>query len=264
MLNSPMITVMTNAVRKAARGIARDFGEVEKLQISKKGVANFVTATDLRTEKVLLEELGRARPKFSFLTEETGAIAGPDANQRFVMDPIDGTTNFIHAIPYIAISVGAQKRTDSGEWQTTHGVIYDPIHDELFVAEAGQGAYANGQRLRVSERREDWLISTSSPRVHRKSFAQSLERFQRVTEAGAVLRCSGSAALDLAYVAAGRLDATWYNHLNSWDMCAGALLVSEALGAVSDISGAPVSSEAGSVLAASKTLHAALMKLLAA
>jgi myo-inositol-1(or 4)-monophosphatase len=258
-----MITVMTNAVRKAARGVTRDFGEVEKLQISKKGAANFVTATDLRTEKILLEELGRARPKFAFLTEESGSIDGIDQTQRFVIDPIDGTTNFIHAIPYISISVAAQKMNAAGEWETTHGVIYDPIHDELFVAERGQGAYLNNQRLRVSDRSEDLVLSTSSPRVSRQSFAKSFARFQKVIESGAVVRCSGSAALDLAYVAAGRLDGTWYNHLNAWDMCAGALIVQEALGRVSDLDGKAVSNVAGGIVAANSVWHAKLLEWLA-
>lgn len=264
MLSSPMITVMTNAVRKAARGVVRDFGEVEKLQISKKGAANFVTNADLRTEKILLDELGKARPKFAFLTEESGAIAGKDDKQRFVMDPIDGTTNFIHAIPYISISVAAQQRNASGAWETTHGIVYDPLHDELFVAEKGQGAYLNGQRLRASDRSEDLLLSTSSPRVTREGYRHTIERFQRVIESGAIVRCSGSAALDLAYVAAGRLDGTWYNRLNAWDMCAGALLVSEANGKVSDIEGNPISNDAGSMIATSRGLYEPLRALLTA
>lgn len=263
MLQSPLTTVMINAVRKAARGIVRDFGEIEQLQISKKGAANFVTATDLRTEKILVDELARARPKFAFLTEESGAIAGGGDAQRFVIDPIDGTTNFIHAIPYISISLAAQKRGANGGWETTHGLIYDPLHDEMFTAEAGAGSYLNGQRLRVSGRSEDFLLSTSSPRVSRKSFETSFARFRRATESGATVRCSGSAALDLAYVAAGRLDGLWYNWLNSWDMCAGALIVTEAQGRVSDLDGQPISHEAGSILAASATLYDPLKKLLA-
>ena len=264
MLASPLMTVMTNATRKAARGVLRDFGEADKLQVSKKGAANFVTHADLRTEKILMEELGRARPKFSFLTEESGVITNADDRHRFVIDPIDGTTNFIHAIPYISISVAAQQRTTAGEWETTHGIVYDPVHDELFAAERGQGAYLNGMRLRASDRSEDWLISTSSPRKWRQGFEDSLERFQRVIELGAVLRCSGSAALDLAYVAAGRLDATWYNRLNAWDMCAGALLVQEAGGRVADLEGKPVSNERGSILAASNAMFNTLLKTLGA
>jgi len=255
MLQSPLTTVMTTAVRKAARGILRDFGEVEKLQISKKGAANFVTNADLRTEKILLEELGRARPKFGFLTEETGVIAGQEDKNRFVIDPIDGTTNFIHAIPYVSISVAAQQRDANGNWVSTHGIVYDPLHDELFMAERGQGAFLNTTRLRVSERTEDVLLSTSSPRKSREGFQDSLDRFQRAIELGAVVRCSGSAALDLAYVAAGRLDGTWYNRLNAWDMAAGALIVAEAGGKVSDLAGEPISNEYGSLLAGNRKVY---------
>ena len=152
MSTSPLITVMTAAIRKAARGVVRDFGEVDKLQISKKGAANFVTNADIRTDKILIEELQHARPKFGFLTEESGIIEGADKKHRFVIDPIDGTTNFIHAIPYISISVAAQQITAEGTWETIAGVVYDPIHDELFWAEKGQGAYMNNRRLRVSLR----------------------------------------------------------------------------------------------------------------
>lgn len=263
MLTSPMITIITAAVRKAARGVVRDFGEVDKLQISKKGAANFVTNADVRTEKLLIDELSKARPKFAFLTEETGVIAGKEDKHRFVIDPIDGTTNFIHAIAYISISVAAQERNAQGEWETTAGVVYDPIHDELFFAERGQGAYLNNMRLRASDRSEDFLLSTSSPRKSREGFTDSMGRFQRAVETGAVVRCSGSAALDLAYVAAGRLDGTWYNNLNAWDMCAGALLVSEASGKVSDLDGKPISNERGSMIAANPRIYDVLLKALA-
>lgn len=264
MLHSPNLTVMTNAIRKAARGVVRDFSETDKLQISKKGAANFVTHADLRTEKILIEELQHARPKYSFLTEESGVIEGKDDKHRFVIDPIDGTTNFIHAIAYISISVAAQEKKPDGTWVTTQGIVYDPIHDELFMAERDNGAYMNGMRLRCSDRTEDLLLSTSSPRKWREGFQDSLDRFQRAIEMGAVVRCSGSAALDLAYVAAGRLDGTWYNRLNAWDMCAGALIVQEAGGRVSDLSGAPVSNERGSVLAANGKMYDTLLKTLGA
>lgn len=263
MLNSPMMTVMSNAVRKAARGVLRDFGEADKLQISKKGAANFVTHADLRTEKILLEELGHARPKFSFLTEESGEIMGKDPMQRFVIDPIDGTTNFIHAIAYISISVAAQKRTENGDWETTHGIVYDPVHDEMFIAEKGLGAWLGNMRLRTSDRTEDLLLSTSSPRKWREGYQDSLDRFQRAIELGAVVRCSGSAALDLAYVAAGRLDGIWYNRLNAWDMCAGALIVQEAGGKVTDLEGKPISNERGSLVAASRKTYEVLSQALA-
>lgn len=262
MLNSALITVMTAAVRKAARGVARDFGEVDKLQISKKGAANFVTNADLRTEKILIEELQRARPKFSFLTEESGVIDGSDKKHRFVIDPIDGTTNFIHAIPYISISVAVQKIDSSGLWDTIAGVVYDPIHDELFAGDKGNGAYLNGHRLRASERTEHMLLSTSSPRKWREGYKDSLDRFQRVIELGGVVRCSGSAALDLAYVAAGRLDGTWYNRLNAWDYAAGYLIATEAGATVSTIGGDRLGQDRGSLLAANAKIYPMLQKAL--
>lgn len=265
MLNSALITVMTNAVRKAARGVVRDFGEIEKLQISKKGAANFVTNADIRTDKLLIEELQKARPKFGFLTEESGVIGNPNMRERFVIDPIDGTTNFIHAIPYISISIAAQQRNDKDEWETTAGIVYDPIHDELFCAVKREGAYMNNQRLRISARKEDLLLSTSAPRKGREGFTETLSAYQQVVSSGATVRCSGSAALDLAYVAAGRLDGIWYPRLNSWDMVAGTLIVQEAGGMVTAVDGSPVITDGkGSVLATNGAIHKTLHGLLAA
>lgn len=263
MSTSPLITVMTAAVRKAARGVVRDFGEVDKLQISKKGAANFVTNADLRTDKILIEELQKARPKFAFLTEESGVIGAADAKHRFVIDPIDGTTNFIHAIPYISISVAVQERTKKGEWETIAGMIYDPIHDELFWAEKKAGSYMNNRRLRVSPREEDVLLSTSSPRIWREGYAKTMKDFERVIDHGATVRCSGSAALDLAYVAIGRLDGIWYQRLHVWDMAAGALIITEAGGTITAIDGnAVITDGAGSVLATNGKIHNTLRELL--
>lgn len=264
MSTSPLITVMTAAIRKAARGVVRDFGEVDKLQISKKGAANFVTNADIRTDKILIEELQHARPKFGFLTEESGIIDGADKKHRFVIDPIDGTTNFIHAIPYISISVAAQQLNAEGQWETIAGVVYDPIHDELFWAEKGQGAFMNNRRLRVSLREEDVLLSTSSPRKWRDGYEATLKAYERVIDHGATVRCSGSAALDLAYVAAGRLDGTWYHRLNIWDMAAGNLLVREANGKCTAVDNTPVVTDgAGSMLATNGLVHSTLLSLLA-
>lgn len=263
MLMSPLMNVMTAAVRKASRGLLRDFGEVEKLQVSKKGAANYVTNADLRTEKILIEELQKARPKFGFLTEESGVIENKASKHRFVIDPIDGTTNFIHAIPYVSIALAAQELDANGNWQTYAGIVYDPLHDELFHAEKGQGAYMNGMRLRASVRDEDVLLSTSSPRKWREGYQDSLNRFQRAIDLGAVVRCSGSAALDLAYVAAGRLDGTWYNRLNSWDMVAGALIVREAGGVATSLDGSPISeNDRGSMLASNAKIYPLLQKTL--
>ncbi|MDX2095759.1 MAG: inositol monophosphatase family protein [Alphaproteobacteria bacterium] len=263
MSQSALMTVMIAAVRKAARGVVRDFGEIDKLQISKKGAANFVTNADLRTDKILIEELQKARPKFSFLTEESGVVEGADKKHRFVIDPIDGTTNFIHAIAYISISVGAQEMNAKGEWETIAGLVYDPIHDEMFTAEAKQGAYLNSARIRASSRREDLLLSTTAPRKTRPNFEQSLAAFSRIVAEDATVRCSGSAALDLAYVAAGRLDGMWYPRLNSWDMVAGALLVKEANGMVTALDGTPIITDGkGSVLASNGLIHKKLQGLL--
>lgn len=262
MLSSALMTVLTKAVHKAGRGVKRDFGEIEKLQISKKGVANFVTSADLRTEQVLVDELRHARPKWSFLTEESGHIAGEDSNRRFVIDPIDGTTNFIHAIPYISISVAAQEKGPKG-WETIAGIVFDPMHDELFMAEKGKGAFCGNVKLRVSERKEDFLFSTTSPRKSRQGFESTKKSFIDVIESGATVRCSGSAALDLAYVAAGRLDGIWYHRLNIWDMAAGTLLVQEAGGKITAIDGSPIATDdRGSVLAAGYKTHALLGQLL--
>ncbi len=264
MAQSPLMTIMTAAVRKAARGVARDFGEIDKLQVSKKGAADFVTSADLRTDKILIEELGKARPKFGFLTEESGVIKGADDKHRFVIDPIDGTTNFIHAIPYISIAVAAQEKNAKGAWETIAGIVYDPILDEMFWAERGKGAFMNNSRLRVSTRKDDLLISTTSPRKTRAGYEKTLAAFIRVIEEGATLRCSGSAALDLAYVAAGRLDGTWYQRLNAWDMVAGVLIVKEALGMATAIDGTDaITTDKGSVLATNGLIHKKLRDLLA-
>ena len=263
MSQSALMTVMIAAVRKAAKGVVRDFGEIDKLQISKKGAANFVTNADLRTDKILIEELGKARPKFSFLTEESGIIEGADKTHRFVIDPIDGTTNFIHAIPYISISVAAQKMNDKGAWENVAGLVYDPIHDEMFSAEAKLGAFLNGVRIRASTRRDDLLLSTTAPSKTRAGYEDTLAAFIRVVAEGATVRCSGSAALDLAYVAAGRLDGIWYSRLNSWDMAAGSLLVKEANGMITAIDATPVITDGkGSVMATNGLIHRKLQGLL--
>lgn len=250
---------MSKAALAAAKGVVRDFGEVDKLQISKKGASNFVTSADLRTEALLLEHLSKARPKFAFLSEESGVSGDSNATDRFVIDPIDGTTNFIHAIAYLAISIAAQKRDENGNWHTYAGLVYDPIHDEMFTAEKGAGAFLGNYKLRVSPRKEDALIGTTSPRAYRKDYESTLAAYVNLTRSGFTLRSSGSAALDLAYVAAGRLDAVWYHKLNLWDLAAGNLLVAEAGGRITSELGDRYSEENGSVLASNGVLHAALV-----
>lgn len=264
MNQSALLNVMTRAVLKTAKPLVRDFGEVDKLQVSKKGASNFVTNADLRTEKLLIEELMHARPKFGFLTEESGLIEGKEKTHRFVIDPIDGTTNFMRAIPYFCVSVAAQEKNENGQWESIAGVIYDPIHDEMFTAEKNQGATVNNYKLRVSKRSEDFLLSTSSPRKWREGYEDMVKRLERVTDHGAVVRCSGSAALDLAYVAAGRLDGTWYHRLNAWDMAAGLLIVREAGGIVTGLDGSELNVEGGGIIASSPSIYKTLQGLIAA
>jgi myo-inositol-1(or 4)-monophosphatase len=263
MKHSPIIQVMLRAAIAASKGIIRDFGEIDKLQISKKGVANFVTSADLRSEKIILESLEKARPKMAYLSEESGAGGPEGAEERFVIDPIDGTTNFIHAIPYIAISIAAQKRDDNGVWYSYAGIIYDPLHDELFTAEKGGGAFLNqNYRLKTSERDAQALIGGTSPRTYRNDYQRTSKLFNALADAGFTLRCSGSAALDLVYVAAGRLDASWYHCLNSWDMAAAALIVTEAGGKVSRENGDLFTTENGSVVAANQLVHGKIIEVL--
>lgn len=262
MVNSAIITVMTQAARKAAKGLLRDFGEVDKLQISKKGAANYVTSADLRTEQVLIDELRRARPKFGILSEEAGLSEGADPTWRFVIDPIDGTTNFIHAIPFFCIAVSLEKRDAQGQWDTTAAIIYDPIHDEMFHGEKNGGAFLNGYRIMSAARTEDVILATAAPRKWKDGYAETLRAMERITNQGASVRCLGSAALDLAYVAAGRIDGVWYHQLQWWDMSAGVLLVKEAGGIATNHAGHHPSEMSASVLAANRALHPQLLALL--
>ena len=228
MSHSSLMTVMINAARKAARGLQRDFGEVENLQVSVKGPGDFVTASDRRCEQILREELAKARPGYGFLGEEGGATAGSDPESRWIIDPIDGTTNFIHGVPLFAIAIAIER---AGE--IVAGLIYNPVMDELFTAEKGRGAFLNDRRrLRVAARREmhDTLVACGLP--HRGNAGNELFRAELAIMQGRVagLRRTGSACLDLAYVAAGRFDAYWERGLKPWDLAAGIVLVREAGG----------------------------------
>src|SRR5689334_12091471 len=231
---SALLNVMTKAVDKAARGLKRDFGEVEQLQVSTKGPSDFVSNADLKADRILREELAKARPGFSFLTEESGTIAGSDTEHRWIIDPLDGTTNFLHGLPHFAISVALEKSGD-----IVAGVIYDPIKNEMFVAEKGGGAFLNDRRIRVSARTSlgESMLATGIPfRGHgdRDSVVKQLHAAMRET---AGVRRFGAAALDLAYVAAGRYEGFWEEDLSPWDVAAGILLVREAGGYVSDLKG---------------------------
>jgi myo-inositol-1(or 4)-monophosphatase len=265
--HSGLITVMTRAVRKAAPKLRRDFGEVEQLQVSRKGPADFVSRADEQAERTLIEELRHARPDWGMLLEEGGAIEGDPNKPRWVIDPIDGTSNFLHGIPHFAISIAVQEARPGGQgWgELSHGLIHNPITDETFWAEKGRGAWLQDRRLRVSSRRDlsEALIATGVPyKAH-----GDLPRFQRILEAVgpevAGIRRFGSAALDLAWVAAGRYDGFWEEELQFWDIAAGLVLVREAGGFVTDFRGGDAGLATGQVLAANEALHSRLHKLLA-
>ena len=214
---SANLNIMIKAVEKASKSIIRDFGEVEKLQVSKKGPRDFVTKTDRHVEKILIEELSNTKKNYSFITEETGTIKNKDKENIWIIDPIDGTTNFLHGIPHFAICIAHQSKNE-----ILSGLIFDPIKDEMFFAEKDKGAFLNNQRLRVSKKNslDDCLFSSNHEGL----------KYSNLN-----MRCSGSAALDLAYVASGRLDGFFQNKINLWDVAAGALLIKEAGGIVNDI-----------------------------
>ena len=263
---SGLITVMQRAVRKVAPRLRRDFGEVEQLQVSRKGPADFVTNADRRVEGELRAELGQARPGWGFLLEEGGAVAGEPGKPRWIIDPIDGTSNFMHGIPHFAVAIAVEEPRAAGGWgEITQGLVYNPITDETFWAEKGRGAWLHDRRLRVSSRRDpaDSLIATGVPFKGHGDHA----RFERVLRAVAPevagIRRFGSAALDLAWVAAGRFDGYWEQDVNVWDTAAGTLLVREAGGFVTDFRGGDQSFERKEYLAAGDALHGKLLKLVA-
>jgi len=214
---SPNLNIMIKAAEKASKSIIRDFGEIEKLQVSKKGPHDFVTKTDRHVEKILIEELSKTKKNYSFLAEETGTIKNKDKKNTWIIDPIDGTTNFLHGIPHFAISIALKSNNE-----LLSGLIFDPIKDEMFFAEKDKGAFLNNQRLRVSKKNslDECLFASNNEGV----------KFTNLK-----MRCTGSAALDLAYVASGRLDGYFQNKINLWDIAAGALMIKEAGGIVNDI-----------------------------
>jgi len=256
---SATINVMARAAEKAGRGLIRDFGEVEQLQVSRKGPADFVSAADLRVEKTLRAELGKARPDFGFLMEEGGEEAGKDSSHRWIIDPLDGTTNFLHGLPHWAISIALER-----DGEIVAGIVYEPVRDEMFWAEKGGGAFNNHQRLRVSGRRrlDEALIATGMPVKGRGDVKAYLPQLEAIMGEVAGVRRFGSAALDLAYVAAGRFDGFWETGLNPWDVAAGLLLVTEAGGYVSEIGGGRNPLTGDSILAANDHLHLQLGKVL--
>ena len=260
MIRSPTITVMTDAVMKAARSLKRDFGELENLQVSRKGPGDFVSAADRKAEKILRESLEKSRPGYGFVMEEGGIVTGTDSAHRWHIDPLDGTTNFLHGIPQFAISLGLER-----EGQIVAGIVYNPALDEMYVAEKGQGAYFNNRRMRVSGRTEmiESLVICGLPGAGRGQYHASFRsEVAAVMGAAGGLRRFGAAALDLAAVASGRADAYWERGLNSWDIAAGMILIREAGGFVSTADGREASVDAGSIACGNESIHRALLKLL--
>jgi myo-inositol-1(or 4)-monophosphatase len=261
MLRSALLNVMTAAARKAGRSLKRDYGEVENLQVSLKGPADFVSAADRRAEEILYTELSKARPGYGFLGEEGGRRDGDDRTHCWVVDPLDGTTNFLHGIPQFAISIALER-----EGVIVAGVIYNPANEELFVAERGKGAFLNDQRLRVAARRRlaDAVVACGLPHTGRGDLALFRSELAAVQDKVAGLRRFGAAALDLAWVAAGRFDVFWERDLSPWDIAAGILMVREAGGFASDLDGGDTPLTKRQVIAGNEFLHKALLQILKA
>jgi myo-inositol-1(or 4)-monophosphatase len=261
---SALMNVMVAAARKAGRGLARDFGEVEQLQVSVKGPANFVSAADHRAEETLFRELSKARPGYGFLMEERGEVPGVDQSHRWIVDPLDGTTNFLHGIPMFAISIGLER-----EGELVAGVIYNPAMDELYMAEKGKGCFLMGRgphdrRLRVPVRKTlaDAVVATGIPHRGRSNHPAFIREIGATMKEVAGVRRTGSAAIDLAWTAAGRFDAYWEHDIKPWDMAAGIVMVREAGGIVTDADGGTNMLETGSVLASYGTIHKGLLQTL--
>ncbi|MEO1292146.1 MAG: inositol monophosphatase family protein [Pseudomonadota bacterium] len=251
LLNSPNINVMVAASRKAARGLVRDFGEVENLQVSIKGAGDFVSNADIKAEGIIREELMHARPAYGWLGEESEPITGNDPTRRWIVDPLDGTTNFLHGLPHWAISIALEHK---GE--VVAAVIHDPIKDEMFYAEKGAGAWMNDRRLRVAARRDlaDALFATGVPFGQKETLPLMLRELARLMPRTTGIRRWGSAALDMAYVAAGRFDGFWEREIKPWDMAAGILIAREAGALVTDLDGGKDMLSRGDVIAANADL----------
>ena len=260
MARSAIINVMVQAAMKAGRGLSRDFGEVQNLQVSLKGPGDYVSQADRKAEDILFTELSRARPGYSFLMEERGAVEGEDAQHRWIVDPLDGTTNFLHGLPMFSISIALER-----QGQIVAGLVYNPAMDELYTAERGGGAFLNDRRLRVAGRNQlaDCVIGTGIPHLGRGHHGNYLVELRNVMAEVSGIRRMGSAALDLAYVAAGRLDGFWESRLSPWDMAAGILLIREAGGFVSDLDGGTDMLGKGSIVAGNETIHRLLQKTVA-
>jgi myo-inositol-1(or 4)-monophosphatase len=259
MARSALLNVMCAAAIKAGRSLARDFGEVQSLQVSLKGPGDFVSSADRKAEKIIRGELEKARPGYSFLMEESGATQGADRNNRWIVDALDGTTNFLHGIPVFAISIALER-----DHQIVAGVVYNPAMDELYTAERGTGAFLNDRRLRVAGRSRlaDCVIGTGIPHLGRGNHRQYTDILRRFMRESAGIRRFGAAALDLAFVAAGRLDGFWEEGLSEWDVAAGILLVRESGGFTTDFAGTPALLDHGQLCAGNEAIHRQMLKIL--
>jgi len=259
-LNSPQINIITKACMKASRSLIRDFGEIENLQVSSKGPGDFVTSADKRTEKMIIEELQKAHPDYGIITEESGIINKANTNNRWIIDPIDGTTNFLNGIPQFAISIGYEE-----ENEIKCGVIFDPIKNEMFCAEKGNGAYLNNSRIRVSNKKKlkDALLVTGGPRQSSKIKEEIFSEFIKVSNSVlSPVRKFGSAALDVAYVACGRFDGYWQRELNYWDIAAGIIILKEAGGFVNFFEKDDEAPLKRNILASNSNIHDELSNLI--
>ena len=259
MIHSALINVMVKAARRAGRSLKRDLGEIENLQVSLKGPANFVSAADRRAEQMLYDDLLKARPGYGFLGEEGGTREGTDKSNTWIVDPLDGATNFLHGIPQFAISIGLQR-----EGTIIAGVIYNPGNEELYIAERGKGAFLNDTRLRVAGRKQlhDCVIACGLPHIGRGDHELSRREMAELQPRVAGLRRFGAASLDMAFVAAGRLDGYWERNLKPWDLAAGILMVREAGGTVSGIEGGDTALETGNVVCGNEIIQRELVKIL--
>ena len=258
-LNSPQINLITKACMKASRSLIRDFGEIENLQVSAKGPGDFVTSADKRTEKTLIDELQKAHPEYGLVTEETGIINKSNIKNRWIIDPIDGTMNFLNGIPQFAISIGYE---EDGEIKC--GVIFNPITNEMFCAEKGNGSYLNNSRIRVSNKKniKNAMLVTGGPKGASKIKDQIFAEYINVSKNVSNVRKFGSAALDMAYVACGRFDGYWQRELNYWDVAAGIIILKEAGGFVDFFEEDKISPLKKNILATNSNIHNELRDLI--
>ena len=259
MSRSALLNVMVQAARKAGASLARDFGEVQNLQVSLKGPGDYVSQADRKAEEIIHAELSRARPGYSFLMEERGEVPGDDGQHRWLVDPLDGTTNFLHGIPIFSVSIALER-----QGQLVAGVIFNPAMDELYTAERGGGAFLNDRRLRVAARKvlSDAVIGCGVPHLGRGNHGKFLIELRHAMGEVAGVRRMGAVALDLAYVAAGRFDGFWERDLMPWDTAAGILLIREAGGYASDLEGGNAVFDTGTVVAGNEYIHKALREVL--